>query len=417
MSGLYLCPSCNTQLKAPEGAVQIRCPNCKTVLSIAPTPEAPKTAAPPLPFGPKPSEPKVVVKKKAEKKKLKVRVVDEQAEAEDEQSRDAAEKKKKMRAELAKMEEEEEIEQEKFEQIKKDCHRGNWVMDLMIWGVRGQALAIFLEVCVMLLFISAAMTAIAGATTGKMGGAVVLLEIMEIGLKVLLPLAAVVSFLAVLSMIGAFGVAIGGPPKGLNTAIIGLVFSILHFLFVIAQAIFAIGRVLLKIRNNEELLDPTRPLWMQAAPLFDLCGLITELPLLSEHPARFAWGYSISWFGIIAGAMEFVRLVSICLLAQLYAELGQATEKGHKALKGAYRVFWLMLLAGIFRLVAAFAFDGFRTDDTFMILLAATVHSLITLSITLGLSMILYFLSQALMDIKEVVDPARFASKGPIAEL
>jgi hypothetical protein len=265
----------------------------------------------------------------------------------------------------------------------------------------------------MVVFIAAVIAATAGTVTGKTNSAELFGETFGVVLKVIVPLAMGISVLSILAMIVGMGYALAGPSKGWHVALLGMIVSVMHLGTAIIQGVLAIQLFI----RSEFVIDAMSPLWKQAQPIFDLCGLITDIPLLSEHPARFMWRYNISVFGIVAGTLEFVRLVSISLLAQIYAEEGKAIETGHKALKSAYRAFWLLLLAGIFRVIAAYAFDWVRPDDSFMMFVGICTHGLITFSITMGLAMVLFFLAQTLEDVRDFVDPIRVASQGPIAEL
>jgi len=414
MAELYSCPTCQTLLRVPPGVETVLCPKCQTVLSIAPSAPAsppPTAAAPPLPFAPK-SKTKAKPSQPETKKPKKAVLVDEAADAAEAHEVSEAERKRTMRKEIVELEKKQERQEEKYQELTQECARGQFAIDLIKWGVKCQALAVALEVIVMLVFVVAIVGAVAGSMTGKTNSADLLGNGFRVVLTVVVPLAMVISSLGILSLTTGMGYAMFGPKKARHVAILGMVASILHIAASIVQAIWAIRMFIRK----EIYIDATQPLWQQAQPIFDLCGLITDIPLLSEHPARFMWRYNVSWVGIVAGALEFTRLVSVCLLAQIYAEEGKAVEKGHASLKGAYRVFWLMLLAGLFRVLAAYSFDWVRPNDEFMVFVGLVVHGIITFSITMGLAMILYSLSNVLDDIKELVDPIRFASKGPISE-
>ncbi|MFO0935088.1 MAG: LSD1-type zinc finger protein [Gemmataceae bacterium] len=57
MSDTMPCPGCQATLRVPTGAAAIRCPACKTVISIEAEPVEPLPAAIPLPFGAPPASP------------------------------------------------------------------------------------------------------------------------------------------------------------------------------------------------------------------------------------------------------------------------------------------------------------------------------------------------------------------------
>jgi len=336
--------------------------------------------------------------------------VDDKADEEERQAIAEAKRRKQIRQDLADLEVQNEREERRFEILRERCVVGRAGVRILRMAVKAQSYAVGIEFLLMLIFIfgfvTALMSAVVGANNAYQIGA-------GIGrfLLVGLPIALLLAFASAIGYIIAMGKLQKGPKSVKHLTVMGMAICIVHLVVAVIQVIFAIS----PLRNT--MVDPVLPLWTQMQPLYDMMGLVTELPLLSEHPARFMFHYPASWLGIVAATLEFMRLVIVCLIAQSFAEQGKSVEKGHKALRCAYKAFWLILMAGTFRVLAAISFDSGRADGSFLQYVGLIVHGLTTFVITFGLALVLNNLTDLLGDVEELVDPTRFAAKGEIYEL
>ena len=225
-----------------------------------------------------------------------------------------------------------------------------------------------------------------------------------------LPLCGVLAAIqAILTGVGMVSVALG-TKRARYLGYLGVGVCVLHVLFAILQ----MTRALVGLATREFAVSTSDPLWVQLQPVFDLFGTITDLPLLSEQPTRLMFrsrGYPVSWFGILAAVFEFTRLILVGVIAQNYAEDGKAVELGYRSYKAVGRIFYITLLAGVARLVAAFAFDWAPPNEALLVLLGLGSHALITFASYLGLTLSVLGQMNALNDTTEVMDPIRFAAE------
>jgi len=394
------CPTCQSLLRLPPGETTVRCPNCKTVLAVepadAPAPAAP--AAPPLPFGrPRPAAPlppappappaaagPPVRAKLAPEPTPYARP--EQAEAAE---GDPEEKLRRMRRELAKLDEEERQEREWMAELGGHCRAGRVAMHFLTWGVRTYALAIVFQ-----------LVAVAAAGFGALG-------ITALAALLCLPFAGFTTMLLGL----AFGFAIAGPRQSRHIGVMGLIVTLVH----------AVGGVLqwgnLAIMAHLQELDHlNKPNWSDVLPVQDILGLATNLPLLADHPARFVQVYHWSLPGLVVAALEFTRLVLVCMLTEHYATAGKDPEAGHTAIRTISRMSFMVMLAASFRLAAAALFDWTQYGDMLNVI-GMGVHGAVTVGLYTALVVGLLLLSRTVADTIDLVDPRRFADKRERLEL
>jgi|GEM_PF-1850903 len=416
MSDVVTCPVCAVQLRLPASATTIRCPQCKSVLNVAPPTAVPSAPAAPLPLPFAKSKVKSAsnpIAKRAKGKKAVV--VDEDAEAAEAEARKDAERRKFVTAEVEKMDEKEEIKLEKFARLQELIVHSRRAIIMFTWAARAQLVGLIIVLVVLLSFVMLVLIAVAQAMQGR-DASVEAGAILGATVFLSLPLCGLLAAIqAVLTGIGMASVAIG-TKRARYLGYLGCAVCILHVLFVILQA----TRSLIGLATREFAVSTTDPLWVQLQPVFDLFGMITDLPLLSEQPTRLIFrgrGYSVSWFGIFASVFEFTRLVLVGIIAQNYAEDGKAIELGYRSYKVVGRIFYITLLAGVARLVCAFAFDWAPPNEAFLVLLGLGSHALITFGSYLGLSLCIFGQSNALADTVEVVDAVRFAAESENLEL
>ena len=412
MSDVITCPSCLSQLRLPSTATTIRCPQCKTVLNVsAPVSPPPPPAAPlPLPFAKPQRRPtgKNAIAPKVTKKAV---LVDEAAELADREARGKAEHRQMVKAAVEEMEEKDEVKLEKFERLQELMVHSRRAVVMFTWAARAQLVGLVIVLAVLLAFMTSVMFEVVSSLQGR--GSIGVGAILGATVFAALPLCGILAVLqSTLSGIGMVSVSIG-TRRARYLGYIGCAVCLLHILFVVLQA----TRAMIGLATREFTVNASDPLWVQIQPVFDLFGMVTDLPLLSEQPTRLFWGHPISYFGILAAVFEFTRLVLVGVIAQNYAEDGKALELGYRSYKAIGRIFWVTMLAGVARLVGAVAFDWARADEAFILVLGLACHAIITFATYLCLSLSVLGQANALSDTVEVMEAARFASESENMEV
>ena len=404
VSDLIPCPTCQSLLRIPAGAAMIRCPSCKTVLAVEATaapavPAAPVTA-PPLPFdrpkqtsranrGGTASPPPVAPVAKAvampgagapmaipvqpRLAAVNLKELTSGTDATPEQ----AEKRKRLRRELRKMEERERRLAERYKELERHCSKGRVSVTMLMWAMRAQALAVVLL-----------LVGVLGAT------------LVDPSYATMIALAAN-SFggLAMLMILAGFGMAVVGPEKGRHIGVMGLIVTLITAILVVFD--FQAGWTIVA-----QLQEPPEH-WSETLAYYKVFAAASELPALSEAPARVLQGYPFSLLSIIAAALEFSRLVMICLLIQIYATQGNDVEAGHRSVATVSTVFWFILLCALFRIAAGFGFDWAQPEDLWY-QVGRGAHGLIAMAAILGVGLGLFWASQVMDEVQEVVDHRRF---------
>jgi len=404
MSDVITCPTCQSQLRVPAPASTIRCPQCKTVLNVSAAPASPPAAPLPLPFAKSRTKPagKNSLAKKVTKKAV---LVDEAAEQAEREASAKAEHRKFVKVAVEEMDERDEIKLEKFERLQELMVHSRRAVVMFTWAARAQLLGLVIVLAVVLSFMVAVLFEVASSLQGR--GSVGVGAILGATVFAALPLCGILAVLqSSLSGVGMVSVSIG-TKRARYLGWIGCAVCLLHVLFIILQA----TKAMIGLATREFTVNPSDPLWVQIQPVFDLFGMVTDLPLLSEQPTRLFWRYPISVFGIFAAIFEFTRLILVGVIAQNYAEDGKATELGYRSYKAIGRIFWVTMLAGVARLVGAIAFDWARVDEAFILILGLACHAIITLGTYLALSLSVLGQANALSDTVEVMEAARFAAE------
>lgn len=386
MSELTPCPTCQATLRIPSGAAMIRCPNCKTILAVEPIAAAPVMAAPPLPFGralptggvpvarPVPtnaqgSAPSTVRARLAP-------VTEDHLASRADDSAEMIERRRKWKRELQKMEDRERRLKARYAELVEHCRYGRIAMNLVMWGMRAQSVAIILLVAGIL----------GTVLVSKVYGGMLAWSCIGFG------------GVATLLILGSFGFAIAGPEKGRHIGIMGVIVTLILAGLVTVQ--FLAGLVIIVATHYEpKFWHETLPLWLAFSP-----G--TELAMLAEQPARILKGHPVTIIGSIAASLEFTRLILLAMLTQIYAAEAKESEIGHRAMAAVSGLFWVVLLAAMFRISAGFGFDWAQPEEMWAHI-GIGVHSAITAGTLLGVGLAYFKLSQVMDDIIEMVDPRR----------
>lgn len=401
MPDLTPCPSCQSVLRIPVGASMIRCPNCKTVLAVeqpqattppTPPPPAPAKPALPLPFGKgkatpaaKPAQAKPTSAKPAKSAtkssgplRAKLAPVDEDDLDDDtDLSSEEVARRKQLKKELRRFEEEEELREEEYQELEDRCKLGQKGTQILAMSTYFQALGLASFLAVNGLY----------AFTNEQENYLRIATYLGLGLGGLMLL---------LAMIG-FGICIAGPVKARHIAIGGLLVSL-------AQLLLCCGQFAKAAEPTSSIFT----LWADTLPIQDRMGMISNLPLLAEFPARLFQLYGLSWFGLVAAAMEFARLVMVGMLTQQYAIEGKDPELGHKASELTNRIFWIVLLSALFRLAASSAFDTMPPADA-LHAVGHGCHVVLMVGTVMFIVINLVWLGQAMWDTQDLVDARRYA--------
>jgi hypothetical protein len=341
-----------------------------------PTPIAPARALPPVPTAP------------PKRAKLAPDQSPPVAPAADD-SPDEDEKLRQMRRELADLHEREIEEQEWLDELAGYCKHGRTALRVLGWGLVAYALAVLLQ-----------FAAVAAAG----------FQMLDVAALVGLPCLALAGIGSLLMGVG-FGFAIAGPRQSRHIGVMGLVVTILHALAAVLQP----GNLAI-VAAIQGIDSHGKPMWSDVLVIQDLLGLATNLPLLADHPARFIQGYNWSLPGLIVAALEFTRLVLVCMLIESYATAGKDPETGHRAFKKVSHVSFMVMLMASLRLAAAALFDWAQYGDLLFVI-GMTVHGGITGGLYTGLAVALLLLSRTVRDTVDLVDHRRFADKRERLEL
>jgi LSD1 subclass zinc finger protein len=406
VSELIPCPTCQALLRIPAGAAMIRCPNCKTVLAVEPAEPSPTAPAavpvspPPLPFDrPKsgsgaargkptpPAAPAPVAKMVTAtgpgapmaipvKPRLSAVNVQELTSGKDDPP-ELVEKRKRLRRELRKMEERERRLAERYKELERHCRYGRMTVTLLMWAMRSQALAVMLL-----------LPGLLGAT------------LVEPSYATLIALAAdAFGGIAALLIFAAFGFTMAGPEKGRHIGLMGLLITLI-----------ATSLAVIDFQTGWEAVSRLQEApghWSETLVYYKLFAPASALPGLSEAPVRVLKGYPFSVLSIVAAGLEFTRLVMICLLIQIYATQGNDVEAGHRSIATVSRVFWFLLLCAMFRIAAGFGFDWAQPEELWY-QIGRGAHGLITAAAILGVGLGLFWASQVMDEVEEIVDHRRF---------
>ncbi|MGL6096088.1 MAG: hypothetical protein ACRC7O_09865, partial [Fimbriiglobus sp.] len=204
--------------------------------------------------------------------------------------------------------------------------------------------------------------------------------------------------LGLLACVAGFGLGIPGPKKARHIAIAGIVVTLIQG-----------GLVAVELKNAVNTEPKEVVIWADTLDTQQRLGVVTNLPLLAEHPARILKHYSFSVPAVLGAAMEFARLVMLCMLIQYYATDGKDPKLGHDAMACVNRIFWLVLLAAMFRVSAAFGFDWMPPGDT-TATIGVGMHVIITIGGLMFLAVNLLWTGQVIRDVTEIVEAKRFAA-------
>jgi hypothetical protein len=289
-------------------------------------------------------------------------------------------KKQKLRKELKRIERQEERAEEDYEELREECRYGRYSTMILSWAMRGCALGVIFMI----------ITAIAVTFAPAEVGLPVFLFTLGLG---------IVTSLLILS---GFGFALKGPEAGRHLGIIGLIVTFLHAGIVGAELIYAFKSL------SSNPYDPQNSNWAEFARSAELYGSLTNFSILSEQPACLLKQYRLSAFGLAGAALEFTRLVMICLLAQNYASAGRERELAHASMETVSRIFWTILLSSMFRISAAFLFDHAAPEELWA-KVGLGVHGALTVFTLLAIAFFLFKQFQVLLDTADVCDPRRFS--------
>lgn len=291
-------------------------------------------------------------------------------------SADMAEKRRKMRLQLQKMEDREHRLKARYQKLTEHAKYGRVSVHMLMWGVRAQALAVLLQIA------GAAGTVL----VSNLYGAILAQACIGFG------------GLATLLILGGFGFGIAGPEKGRHIGIMGVIVTI----------VLAVMFTIQFFRGLEiiALTDYAPVSWSETMPIWNAFAPGTEMAMLAEQPARILKDYPYSIFGTIAAAIEFTRLVMIALMIQVYATEAKEVELGHQSINTVSNLFWVVLLAAMFRISAAFGFDWAQPEEMWATI-GMGVHAAITSGSLLGIGLAYFKLGQVMNDVVDVVDPRR----------
>jgi LSD1 subclass zinc finger protein len=321
MSLMVTCPTCQATLRVPVGAETIRCPQCKTILTVqTPEAEAPAPAKPaiPLPFArpapAAPAEPEYDEPDPAplpRGKRIRAKVVEEQ----DDEPDDRPRKKKPY---ISETEQKEQAKRERFEQ-----EAGPTKLGLLFLGY-GSLAAIIAPIGITLYFLSTLYF------TGDKN-ALAYVPFVGLGLHWLL---CFIGFLCCffgprdvrhLALYGALAILIH----------IGATFALVWYTNIhVNRAVCGFGEL-----NREEGIISSLFFANQTSNLVSIMNL--PLVIFLHSGSMNAGTFALLFF---AAGLEFTKLSLIGILANHYAAEGKDPELGHLSLRFVYRIIWVVIV-------------------------------------------------------------------------
>ncbi len=379
MSDLMNCPSCSATLRLPENAAVIRCPKCKLLLEVAD--ESGEEAA--LPPTPVPAA--KAIAKPAKKRNIKAAVVDEEAEAQaevDAKTKAEAERKKQVSRELDEMDRAKDKEDDRYEEIKEECHWGRNALFLLMLGTYCYA----------------------GGMVFVLIGLLPLL--MDFTVTPAIILGYVAAGVGTLAYLAGFGIAFRGPKQGFFTAGMGIAATILMMVF-LGAGFGSTGVAITKLGStNYNFADG----YTQFETLAYVQAPGTAFAPLSDVPSRLLTAMPILYFALLAGIFEFCRLIFVSQLTQRYAELAKAERTSAEPAKVVSSLFWVVLLVAMFRVAVAFGFDRQPPKESAW-WIGQIGHGLLTIILFGMIALQLIKLGQAIRDTTDFFYAERVASK------
>ena len=392
MSDLMNCPSCSATLRLPENAVIIRCPKCKLLLEVAD-----ETAEQdPLPQAPLPMPPvattKVIAKpaqkpvaKPARQRTIRPAVVDEEAEARadaEDKAEAAADHKEQMLREIDDMDRAKDREDDRYEEIKDECHWGRNSLFLLMLGTycyAGGMVFVLIGLLPLLMDFTITPAIIFGYVGAGVGS---------------------------LAYLTGFGIAFRGPKQGYFTAGMGIAATVLMMIFLGAGVGYT-GIAITKLgTTNFNFGDG----YSQFETLAYVQAPGSAFSPVSDIPSRLLTQMPIAWFALLAGIFEFCRLIFVAQLTQRYAELAKAERTSAEPAKVISNLFWVVLLIAMFRVAVAIGFDRQPPKESAW-WIGQIGHGLLTILCFGLIALQLVKLGQAIRDTGDFFYAERVASK------
>lgn len=332
MSDTVLCPTCQALLRPPPGAPAVRCPNCKTVLTVptmpSPAPAGPK--APPLPFGrpaaPRPAPvPSAPTRAAGPAVRAKIAADDPyDAPAETDAGTAEQDRERQIQAELAVLDAQERKEQRRYDDLVGLCKNARIGMQLFGIGSIGSSLAALIAT----FFVVTSLTAtpfvpLAGLAYGLMG-------------------------LHWLLTFAGFGYCCAGPREVRGAAVGGLVVTAAHVMF----NLFA-GAVVLPAVSIDTMTYRTEGFGAFIIHNLLIADCICNLLTLTDLPLFFNGvtpvPIPIVLMLALAAAGEFAKLSLLGVITNRYAVMAKDPDLGHKGMRFVYRIFVLVLVGPILK--------------------------------------------------------------------
>ena len=380
------CPGCQATLRVPAGAAAIRCPACKTVITLAVAP-APTPAAIPLPFGaPAASPPPVVPLARALPAVRASEVYDDDPELDRELSdRDKPAKKNSLLDyDDDELDDDQRTEKRRLLRLFEECKAARTGTTLFAYAYGIETLAYFLGF--LYLVVAAFGAPILPMTWGAIG----------------------LHIIGILVQIAGNVYCCMGPRAARGQAIFALITTILALLTLGVAFIYSLlGNVI--VLSGAGLFEGGKQGFGDMS-LWVLAPLAPTLEMLS-FPVWLASGSwkEGAWLIAIPGIFDLARHTYTAVLLRGYCEEGKSPELGWRISRFMTRVYATFGTLFVMRLIACGIIatnSATRDDQGLLIFLSLTYAGAIA---TFAVAMVAQ--AYALMDATEVLDYKRFAMK------
>jgi hypothetical protein len=143
---------------------------------------------------------------------------------------------------------------------------------------------------------------------------------------------------------------------------------------------------------------------------YHLVGFVTYLPVVADFPTRLVQSYPAAMLAVVIGALEYLRVVVLGQLVDMYATLGKSPEIGGRAQECLAKVMVMVILGGLFRLALSLLFDAAPAGD-FLAIVGVVLHVVFLGVMLLILAYWLYFLGYTVGEARDVMTADRYILK------
>jgi LSD1 subclass zinc finger protein len=396
-SDTMACPGCQATLRVPPTAAAIRCPACKTVITIQQKPAPPSSIpltfdAPTTPVAAAPTVAPVAIARSVPMAKAapvgnRVRAVEVQDDDPDDEKpvEDKPRKKKQSLLDYddSELSDKELREKRRLEELYEQSKPANTGTKLLSYAC--------LVECLALLF----------------GFLYMAVATFRVPLVPIAWVAILLHIIALIMEITSMGLCIKGPKMQRSMAVWGVIVSTLALLSLCIAFFYSLAGHAVAFAGDSDVYGKNAgaSIWV-LAPLAPTLEFMNIIYWISDGTLTVA---VVPWFMIFPGLLELARHSYSAVLMRSYCEEGKAPELGFKVSRFMFRLYLAYLAFFIFRVIACalIVLNACQKEDQALLIFLGLSYAG-TLAV---LSVIFLAQFYALKDTADVVDYKRFAMK------